>query len=186
MPDYNKLAYINKKLKRDYGSDKLNNRQMFRVVWSDDERETRKSLFRDYTEGGIFIREVYEARDCYKYPYRHRYIIEKSNDVVLTPEILTHNGYEMLWVFEEHLPLSPKACFMFCHWAVTGSIARGKNISEYTDKKEADERLKEFQEEAKFFEDYFLQSGGDMGIGYGEAVSYSGLDAKKAMENPNA
>lgn len=185
MPDYPKLAYINTKLKREYGSDKLNGRQMFRVIWSDDEFENRRSIFRDYTESGLFLREVNEVRKCYKYPYRHRYIIEKSNDIVLTNEILEHNGYEAIWVFEEKLELSPKAIFMFCHWAVTGSIARGKNISEYTDEQEVKDRLKEFEEEAKFFEDYFLQSGGDMGIGYGEAVSYSGLDAKKVIGEQN-
>lgn len=186
MPDYNNLAYINKKLKADYGSDRLDGRQMFRVVWSDDEFETRKSLFNDYTDAGIFLREVYEARKCYKYPWRHKYIIEKSNDVTLSPEILTHNGYECVYVFhDEKLPLSPRAIFMFCHWAVTGSLARGKNVSEYTDEKEKEERLKELTEEAHFFEDYFCQSGGDMGLAYGQAVSYAGLDAKKVMENSN-
>lgn len=183
--DRSKISYVNEQLARTYGYE-LDGRTKFRLVWSEDEFEDRLSTFVDYSESGVFLREVKEARHVYKYPWRGCYLLEKSNDRVITKEILTHNGYECVYKLPEDKDLNTKAVFMLVHWLVTGSIARGKNISEYTDEKEKQERLKELNTEKEFFEDFLKQDGTEFGLGYGEAVSYAGLDVKESLkENAN-
>ena len=183
--DRSKIDYINKKLTQDYGYES-DLRPKFRLVWSEDEFEDRFSTFVDYSESGIFLREVTEARHVYKYPWRGCYLLEKTNGRVITKEILTHNGYECVYKLPEDKELNPRAVYMLVHWLVTGSIARGKNVSEYTDEKEKQERLKELNEEKEFFEDFLKDQGTEFGLGYGEAVSFSGLDARKSLkENTN-
>jgi len=108
------VDYINKDLEK-YGRD-LRGRPLFRVVWSDDQYEIRKGIFEDYTEGGIFLREVNEARRVPKYSYiKERWILERLwfGVNVELPEAEREGSYENLYTFEtkdgRYLPLDPKA-----------------------------------------------------------------------------
>jgi hypothetical protein len=50
----------------------------YRLVWSNKIFENRYGLFRDFTESGLFLREVYETRNVRKYNYIHeRWVLEK-------------------------------------------------------------------------------------------------------------
>jgi hypothetical protein len=158
------LNKINYDLKRTYGSDKLNGRQMFRLVWADDEFEYRRMTLPD---GSIALEDTY----LHKYPWSNCYLFEKSTDyIVNNSEIKTHNGYECVYRLPDDKPLNQRAVQMLAHWSVTGTIARGKNISEYTDEKEKEERLKELEKEQTFFYDYLTQQGGDLGFSEGRSV----------------
>jgi hypothetical protein len=166
---------INYDLKRQYGSDKLNGRQSFRIVWANDEFENRRVKLPD----GRLLKTALLP----KYPWKDCYLLEKSSDFVIDhEEIRSHNGYECIYRLPDDKPLNEKAVMMLVHWSVTGTIARGKNISEYTDEDERKARLKELEDEASFFEDYLKEKSTEFGLGYGEAVSYVGLDATKLMK----
>jgi hypothetical protein len=166
---------INYKLKRTYGSDKFNGRQSFRIVWANDEFENRRVKLPDG--------RLLDTALLPKYPWKDCYLLEKSTDFVVDhEEIKSHNGYECIYRLPDDKPLNEKAVMMLVHWNLTGSIARGKNISEYTDEKEKEARLKELTEESSFFEEYLKDKTTEFGLGYGEAVSYAGMDAKESLK----
>jgi len=73
---------------------------LYRLVWSEDQREIRYGLFRDYS-GPIFVREVVEARRVHKYSYiSEKWILEKWFPMPPTRELPAPNGYEPFYVFE--------------------------------------------------------------------------------------
>jgi len=86
----------------------------FRIVFSDDEFETAFGTYNDYTDGGIFLREVTEWRKVPKYrTYIHsKWILETivSIPVVNQRELYDKVSYECIWVFEDkdHNALPPK------------------------------------------------------------------------------
>jgi len=68
---------INKLLIEKFGVDTVTGLPMWRVAWAPDQYNKRRGTFRDFTEGGIFIREVTEVREVPKYPHlRGLYILE--------------------------------------------------------------------------------------------------------------
>lgn len=83
----------------------LTGKPKYRIVWSDDEFETRIGTYDEYS-GNIFLRTVKGAKMVPKYPYvRHRWILEKyfSPDVAYT-ECLPDSSqglYEPLFVFQD-------------------------------------------------------------------------------------
>lgn len=90
----------------------------YRLVWSNHQLEKRKGTFCDFTEGGLFIREVTEVREVPKYPYlQDRWVLERwvPPHYAYNPELInSHEGsYEPFYVFEDRngnpLPLSLKA-----------------------------------------------------------------------------
>ncbi len=78
---------------------------LFRVVWSDDQREKRFGRFDDYY-GKIYLRTFTGLREVPKYPWiRGKWVMEKWTPV--TAEVLrdiplaTGGTYEPLYVFED-------------------------------------------------------------------------------------
>lgn len=73
------VEIINKQLIDEYGIDTVTGKPIFRVVWNTDQMEKVYGTFTDYTEGGLFIREVTEARIVPKYRGfpKDRYVLER-------------------------------------------------------------------------------------------------------------
>lgn len=71
----------------------------YRLVFSDDQYEVRLGDYTDYSEEGIFLREVTEFRNVKKYPFiKHKWILEKclpSNSNALVTKV----SYESIWTF---------------------------------------------------------------------------------------
>lgn len=97
---------LNLMLKDKYGVDVVTGLPIFRIVWSDEQRETRFGTFTDYTESGIFIREVTETRqNCPKYQWiDKKHLLER---LVVVPDVNraelagAKTSYEPLWVYED-------------------------------------------------------------------------------------
>lgn len=168
--------YTNKKLKSKFGSE-FDGKTKFRIVWSTDETEKRLSTFRDYTENGIFLREVTEVREVRKYPGdKDKWILEKTVQYSM-PGLENHNGYEPVWVFqwadESYQEPNWRAVNLLCIWLTSGKFT---TKSEYV---EQDEKEKEAEREA-----YFEILGGKSGIGDAiTAKSAVMLDSTKQLEN---
>jgi hypothetical protein len=98
---------INKLLVKHFGVND-DKRPLFRIVWSNDQLETRWGTFREFY-GPIFLRETTGVcKDRHKYPWiRDRWILERltfpaSKYRHWSPELIgVENGsYEIIWKFE--------------------------------------------------------------------------------------
>lgn len=95
---------INQSLKNLYGVDTVTGLAMWRVVWTNDQREYKLGDYTDRDASGNYLKEVREVRLVPKYAYaRDRYILEQL--VVLTPEaqeelVNQKLSYEGLFTFE--------------------------------------------------------------------------------------
>src|SRR5882724_10009065 len=81
------------------------NKIIYRLVWSNKIFEHRFGLFHDFTESGLFIREIRETRLVRKYNYiNERWILEKWAPGNLTANKETPNSltgdYIPIYVFE--------------------------------------------------------------------------------------
>lgn len=93
------IEALNKRLAEYYGY--RENKQRFRLVWANDEREKRWGVFEDFV-GDIFIRQVSEVREVPKYPFaKNRYVLEVLASQV-SSEVMNHNGYEPVFVFDNN------------------------------------------------------------------------------------
>jgi len=98
---------INETLADRYGRN-YREEALFRVVWSDDQTESRLGTFEDFYHGVVYLRTVTEVREVLKYSYLPaRWILERwipgeflkdtHNEVPST-----YNGsYEPLYVFQD-------------------------------------------------------------------------------------
>lgn len=78
----------NKRLIEKYGIDTITNLPMWRVSWAPSQFVKQFGTYRDFTEGGIFIREVTETREVPKYDYLHPlYVLELLQIVPLVNQI---------------------------------------------------------------------------------------------------
>lgn len=98
------ITTINRQLSELYGIDTSSMKPIFRVIWSNDEFETRVGEWNDYDKNGTLIRTITEGRLVPKYiNKKDRYVLER---LVAVPDInkdeLAGNkvSYEPLWVFE--------------------------------------------------------------------------------------
>lgn len=104
----NDIYKVNEHLRNVYGRDLLG-RPYFRIVWSDEQLETRIGKVAEYY-GHIFVREVDGAHKVPKYSWiKHRWILEKLMYFDNPPRELpdTHKGsYEPIYVFwyPDHSP----------------------------------------------------------------------------------
>ena len=110
----------------------IEGRAVYRIVWSEELFENRLGTYREFTEGGIFIREATEVRKVRKYNYIHnRWIFE-----IWAPGHLTRNpetpdadngDYIPVYVFESgtgmYLPPTRKVV-EFLIAALEGKIKR--------------------------------------------------------------
>lgn len=108
-----KLESINERLALHFGRDIGSNRPIFRIVFSDDEREKRFGTWEDYDKNHTFIREVTETREVPKYPWiKGFYVLEQLVGVpIQNIEELAGKmiSYEPLFVFKDNAenPLPP-------------------------------------------------------------------------------
>lgn len=76
-PDKVLKEHINELLINHFGTDTITGLPMWRVSWAPDHFEKRFGKYIDYTESGIFIREVTEVRELPKYPHLQKhYVLE--------------------------------------------------------------------------------------------------------------
>ncbi len=150
---------INKKIKI-HGSN-IYGDPIFRVVFSDDEVESRHGTYRDYS-GKIFVREVTEVRVVQKYPYiKSKWILERW-----APGELSHHKdlvtvkdgvYVCVYIFQDlqfgYLPPLLKVAEIvinhLLHPRTKGeALSQDKEIEERNDEKEVDEIEKNIQIES--------------------------------------
>jgi len=104
---------INLSLKDKYGIDTLSGLPMWRIAWTPAQYAKQLGTYRDFTDSGIFIREITEVRERPKYDYLgNLYVLELLQIVVgINAETLpTQNlSYECITPFmhkitEKYLP----------------------------------------------------------------------------------
>lgn len=95
------LEALNNLLKEHFGISTDTNEQMWRFVWSDDQREMRLT---EFTDSGLQLLHP-EVRELPKYQWiQQKYILEH---LVVIPEMnmpelpATKLSYEVIWVFED-------------------------------------------------------------------------------------
>lgn len=98
IPLSHDVKKINKELTKIYGN-------LYRLVFSDNEREMRKGEFNVFY-GQLFLRTEIGVREVKKYPYiKSKYVLEKYVPPPLSfisevPESV-HGSYEPLYIFED-------------------------------------------------------------------------------------
>lgn len=174
------IESINSSLVDEFGIDSDTGRPIWRVVWSDDQREKRLS---EFTLEGIQLIHP-EVMELPKYSWiRERYVLER---LVIIPDINAHElptrklSYEPIWVFNDHITenyIPPT--FMAAKFVVdTVYAAQGKSgLRKYVDPEGTKEGAREAKEKriSKLEEELF----GDesclmMRTKTGEAVGYTG------------
>lgn len=89
------LNELNRRLENKYGWF-LSTHPSWKVIWSNDAREYRRGIFRDFTPEGIFVREVEETRLLQKYFYiKDKYVLERA---LIDGETVK---FEPMWTFED-------------------------------------------------------------------------------------
>lgn len=99
---------FNRKLSDTFGL-ALDGEPRFRVVFSDDEVETRIGKFDEYY-GDILVRSFTGARECKKYSYLDGMFVLEERLPTFNPELIDKVTYEPIYIFrgenEEPLPLN--------------------------------------------------------------------------------
>jgi hypothetical protein len=96
------VPFVNRQLETIYGKDISSELPIWRVVFSDEQLETRLGTFNHFVNG-MFMRTTKEVAEVPKYPFiRHRYVLERlmyhSN-----PELMVNPSYEPIYVFQDKL-----------------------------------------------------------------------------------
>jgi hypothetical protein len=139
----------------------VENYPVYRIVWSEDIFENRLGTYREFTESGLFIREVTEVRKVRKYGYiHHRWIFE-----IWAPGNLTRNpetpdaasgDYIPVYVFESglgmYLPVTRKVV-EFLISALEGKIKRDlEPTEEYLAEKEVAAMVESLDDHPSYFQ----------------------------------
>ena len=153
------IEQLNQRIGGEYRS--IEGRALFRLIWSESIFENRYGTFREFTEGGIFIREVTEVRRVRKYNYIHnRWIFEAwaPGNLTKNPETPdTANGdYVPVYVFEDkngqYLPPNEKVV-RFIISAMHGKIRKDYIPSqEYIDEREIQRDVESMDDHPAWFQ----------------------------------
>lgn len=156
---FSEIEQLNAKIGYEYRS--LDNRALFRLIWSESAFENRYGTFREFTESGIFIREVTETRRVRKYNYIHnRWIFEAWAPGNLTANRETpdaYNGdYVPVYVFEnkngEYLPPNEKVV-RFLIAAVYGRVKKDEIPSQaYLEEREIQASVASMDDHPSWFQ----------------------------------
>ena len=97
------IEIFNQRLKDQFGR-YLDGRQLWRVIFSDNEFEKRHGTYKDFTSEGFFLREVTEVREVPKYRQWVSppcYILERLIEIPLgaATDQINNTSYEPVWVF---------------------------------------------------------------------------------------
>lgn len=153
------IDILNKKIGAEYVS--IDGHKLFRLVWSESIFENRYGTFREFTEAGLFVREITEVRRVRKYNYIHnRWIFESWAPGNLTanretPD--TANGdYVPVYVFEDrggnYLPPNEKVV-RFLIAAFYGRVKKDEIPSaEYLEQKEIDRTVETMDDHPSWFQ----------------------------------
>jgi NACalpha-BTF3-like transcription factor len=144
--DQSEIDRINDWLRRTYGIFPGTDDACWRVAWSE-QFEKRLGTFRDFTESGIFIREVTEVRECRKYSHiKDRYILERLTPIDENPELGGQKlSYECLWTFRDKFGFALMPQIGAC-WYIIEAVCSAEN--KYFGKKYKDPRedLRDYKE----------------------------------------
>lgn len=95
---------LNERLRRIFGVDTVTGKEMWRVVWANDQYEKRYDTYDDYA-GDIYLRTVTELREVPKYPdKKDRYVLENLQGVPIAAmdELAgIRMSYEPIWTFND-------------------------------------------------------------------------------------
>lgn len=134
------VEQINASLIDLYGVDISSGDPIWRVVWSEVQFEKRLGTYRDFTQSGLFIREVTEVREVPKYRQwiKEKWVLERLVAIpdMNLPELPAIKvSYEPLFIFEnargEGLPPKLEVCQIVID---TVYAAQGKtSLKKYVD-----------------------------------------------------
>jgi hypothetical protein len=173
---------INKLIREHFGIDGNTGMPRYRISWSDSEREDRYGTF-EIWYGSIFLRTEEGVRNVPKYPYiKQRWILEKLFYLTgKNPEIQGKFTFEPLFTFESNagdpLPVIWDVCKRIIDVSLQGPEQKFRN---FTAEEEAAQ-----EQEAKHFEEMIGEDQSELGISFGEGVSFAGLNAKPLLFDAN-
>lgn len=157
--DVEVVDVLNKKLAGEYVT--IDGHKIFRLVWSESTFENRYGTFREFTEGGLFIREVTETRRTRKYNYIHnRWIFEMwaPGNLTANRELpdAANGDYVPVYVFEDrggnYLPPNEKVV-RFLIAALHGKIKRDEIPSrEYLEEREIQKTMETMDDHPSWFQ----------------------------------
>lgn len=151
MLDQHQLSYFNRKLADEFGYFQASNQANFRLVWSEDELETRLSSF---TEEGVELLTPRVIRvPKYRQWIHQKYVLEKLTPIPIAHEELTvdKTSYEPIWTFQDNKGnyIEPKyqAAKFICN-LILGQVFNKDGKAKYvvTNEQEAEKRKKELDE----------------------------------------
>lgn len=153
------IEQLNSKIGGEYRS--IEGRALFRIVWSENIYENRHGTFREFTQSGIFIREVTEVRKVRKYSYIHnRWIFEAwaPGNLVANPETpdAVNGDYVPVYVFEDkwggYLPPNEKV-IRFIIASLHGKIKKDEIPSrEYLEEREIQRTVEALDDHPAWFQ----------------------------------
>lgn len=95
---------INESLLNLFGRHLTSDRQVFRLVWANDQTERRFGTFNVFA-GDLFLREETGVRTVSKYPqYENQYIVEKLHENLHQDVMEGSHSYEPIFTFPIGLP----------------------------------------------------------------------------------
>lgn len=150
MPKDNATVDLINRVIKNHGSNQYGD-PMFRVVFSDDQVESRKGTFNDYS-GNIFVRTTHEVREVKKYPWiKEKWILERwaPGELAYHKDLVTIKDgvYICVYVFQDinynYLPPLLKVSEIIISNLLhprgkAQAIAEDEKIEEKTEKQEVD------------------------------------------------
>lgn len=139
----------------------IDGHKIFRLVWSEEIFENRHGTFREFTESGLFIREVTEVRRVRKYGYIHnRWVFEMwaPGNLTRNPELpdADSGDYVPVYVFESrdgnYLPPNEKVV-RFLISALQGKVKKDEAPSrEYLEEREISKQMEMMEDHPAWFQ----------------------------------
>ena len=159
QPGIQEVDALNKKIGSEYMT--LDGHKIFRLGWSESLFENRHGTFREFTEGGQFLREITETRRVRKYNYIHnRWIFEMwaPGNLVANPETpdAINGDYVPIYVFEDrhggYLPPNEKVV-RFIIAALHRKVRQDEIPSqEYLDQREIEHQVEMMDDHPSWFQ----------------------------------
>lgn len=135
------VPYVNRQLEVLYGKDISSEKPIYRVVFSDDQYETRYGTFRHFI-GNSLIRETKEIATVPKYPFiRHRFVLERLM-YHTNPELIENPSYEPIYNFEDKTGTELPVELWVCQTRIQLLFSEGPKKTEADHQADYDEKMK--------------------------------------------
>lgn len=176
METSERIETINKFLRNKYGIDTVSGQEMWKVMWSEDPEAYQwiHDTYTDWTDSGIFIREVEETRFVKKWNYiTERYILVNLQGIPYeTQEQLNglKTSYEPVWTFEtpathQYLPPAADSCEFIIDTIYSKLGRAGHATRKYTDPRAGMDTEEQVKAERRRVDEIILELfGEDSGI----------------------